>query len=77
MLPTNRFVPPSAMNTPVLKAMQRSVQQADATDDISRLLPAGDPRDHALSRLVTAVAFGELTATDATEAVVRALAPLP
>jgi len=77
MLPTNRFVPPSAMNTPVLKAMQRSVQQADATDDITRLLPAGGPRDHALSRLVTAVAFGELTATDATEAVVRALAPLP
>ncbi|WP_411872007.1 hypothetical protein [Vulcanococcus limneticus] len=77
MLPTNRFVPPSAMDTPVLKAMQRSVQQADATDDISRLLPAGDPRDHALSRLVSAVAFGELTATEATGAVIRALAPAP
>ncbi|MBW4530237.1 MAG: hypothetical protein KME02_06045 [Aphanothece saxicola GSE-SYN-MK-01-06B] len=77
MLPTNRFVPPSALHTPVLKAMQRSVEQADASDAISRLLPAGDPRDRALNSLVTAVAFGELTAKDATEAVIRALAPTP
>ncbi|KAF0654474.1 hypothetical protein L107_03196 [Cyanobium sp. Copco_Reservoir_LC18] len=77
MLPTNRFVPPSALHTPVLKAMQRSVRQADASDAISRVLPAGDPRDRALSRLVTAVAFGEITATEATGAVVQALAPRP
>ncbi|WP_146134662.1 hypothetical protein [Aphanothece minutissima] len=77
MLPTNRFVPPSALHTPVLKAMQRSVRQADASDAISRLLPAGDPRDRALSRLVTAVAFGEITATEATGAVVQALDPRP
>lgn len=77
MLPTNRFVPPSALHTPVLKAMQRSIEQADSSDAISRLLPAGDPRDRALNGLVTAVAFGELTATDATEAVIRALAPAP
>ncbi|MCP9860215.1 MULTISPECIES: extracellular solute-binding protein [unclassified Cyanobium] len=77
MLPTNRFVPPSALHTPVLKAMQRSVEQADASDAISKLLPAGEPRDRALSRLVTAVAFGELTATDATAAVIKALAPAP
>lgn len=77
MLPTNRFVPPSALHTPVLKAMQRSVRQADASDAIARLLPAGDPRDRELTRLVTAVAFGEITATEATGAVVRALAPRP
>ncbi|MEA5392432.1 extracellular solute-binding protein [Cyanobium gracile UHCC 0139] len=77
MLPTNRFVPPSALHTPGLKAMQRSVRQADASDAISRLLPAGDPRDRALSRLVTAVAFGEIPATEASGAVVRALAPHP
>ncbi|MCT0208650.1 extracellular solute-binding protein [Synechococcus sp. CS-1332] len=77
MLPTNRFVPPSALHTPVLKAMQRSVEQADASDAISKLLPAGDPRDRELSGLVSAVAFGELTAMDATEAVIRALAPVP
>jgi hypothetical protein len=77
MLPTNRYVPPSALHTPVLKAMQRSVRQADASDAIARLLPAGDPRDRALTRLVTGVAFGEITATQATGAVVRALAPRP
>ncbi len=77
MLPTNRFVPPSALHTPVLKAMQRSVEQADSSDAISRLMPAGDPRDRALNSLVTAVAFGELNARDATEAVIRALAPTP
>ncbi len=77
MLPTNRFVPPSALHTPVLKAMQRSVRQADASDAIARLLPAGDPRDRELTRLVTAVAFGEITATEATGDVVRALAPKP
>ncbi len=77
MLPTNRFVPPWAMHTPVLRAMQRSVKEADATDDISRLLPAGDPRDHVVSGLVSAVTFGELTPTQATEAVIKALAPAP
>jgi hypothetical protein len=61
----------------VLKAMQRSVRQADASDAIARLLPAGDPRDRELTRLVTAVAFGEITAAEATGAVVRALAPKP
>ncbi len=77
MLPTNRFVPPSALHTPVLKAMQRSVEQADSSDAISRLMPAGDPRDRALNGLVTAVAFGELTAREATDAVIKALAPAP
>ncbi|WP_216921951.1 hypothetical protein [Synechococcus sp. CCAP 1479/9] len=77
MLPTNRFVPPSALHTPVLKAMQRSVRQADASDAIARLLPAGDPRDRELTRLVTAVAFGEITAAEATGDVLRALAPRP
>jgi hypothetical protein len=75
MLPTNRFVPPSALHTPVHEAMQRSVRQADASDAISRLLPAGDPRDRALSRLVTAVAFGKISAMEASDDVVRALAP--
>ena len=73
MLPANRFVSVPVQSSQTLATMVEAVRQGQLANPLVTLVHTNDPRLSALQTLITELAFGTISAPEATPRVIRIL----